>query len=314
MAGQSASELRSALRRVLPGLDAEPIVVHRSEGRADPRWHSATAVIDDAFVAKFAWSRVAAVRIHREGEILVALRSAAPHLRLPEVVATSSDPTLLVTRLVSGAPLRSSEIAALDNAGLDRAAAEIGGFLAELHDPAVLAQVRRVAPMAVPEPQADTEVLRQRFGNWVSDQQRETVLCWCDWTDTVLGRPSPPHVLVHGDLHGYNQVWDMTVPALRAVVDFDISGPTDAEFDFRYLPSQSSRPDFCRAIVRHYQRKSGRVIDLERVMAWHMRTVLGDALWRSEAAVELPDGGTPSSWVEGLAQRMIDAGVNPQVP
>ncbi|MEJ7742009.1 MAG: phosphotransferase [Nocardioidaceae bacterium] len=78
----------------------------------------------------------------------------------------------------------------------------------------------------------------------MSTQQRDTMLGWCDWADAILARPSPPDVLVHGDLHGHNQLWDMAVPALRAVADFDSSGPTDAEFDFRYLPSQSSEPHF----------------------------------------------------------------------
>jgi hypothetical protein len=47
------------------------------------------------------------------------------------------------------------------------------------------------------------------------------------------------------------------------------------------------------------------------VMAWHIRTALGDALWRSEARVGLPDGGTPASWVGDLASRMTDLGCMP---
>ena len=207
MAGQSVSELRSALRRALPRLATESIVLHAKDGQLDPRWHSGSAVIGGAFVAKFAWSPVAARRIHREGQILLALRSAAPHLQLPEVVTATSDPALVVTRIVPGAPLTPSGIAALDRAGLDRVAADRAGFLAGLHDSSVLATVRRVAPMVVPEPQADTDSLRGRFGRWVSAQQTDTVLGWCDWTDTILGGPGPPDVLVHGDLHGQNEVW-----------------------------------------------------------------------------------------------------------
>lgn len=161
LAGQSEAELRSALRHAVPGLDTESIVLHPKDGQTDPRWHSGSAVIGDAFVVKFAWSQIAAARIYREGQILLGLHSVAPHLRLPEVVATSSRPALVVTRLVSGAPLTASLIAQLDRAGLDRIAADRAGFLAALHDSAVLAQVRPVAPMAVPEPQADTDSLRQ---------------------------------------------------------------------------------------------------------------------------------------------------------
>jgi hypothetical protein len=49
--------------------------------------------------------------------------------------------------------------------------------------------------------------LRDRFGTWIRPDQRRTVLRWCDWADAVLASPGPA-VLVHGDLHGNNQVWD----------------------------------------------------------------------------------------------------------
>ena len=56
---------------------------------------------------------------------------------------------------------------------------------------------------------------------------------------------------------------------------------------------------------RDYERLSGRGLDIDRVMAWHITTVLGDALWRTEAGVALPvNGGTASSWVQELEIRM----------
>ena len=283
--------------------------MHPRTGRAEPRWHSGSAAIGGALVAKFAWSQIAARRTHQESQVLMALRAAAPHLQLPEVIATGTDPVLLVTRLVPGRPLTAGGIAALDRAGVDRVAAQLVGFLAGLHDFSVLDAVQRSAAMVVPEPQADTNALRERLGRWVRPSQRDTVLHWCDWADAVLGDPSPPQVLAHGDLHGHNQLWDMGLPALQAVVDFDISGPIEAEFDFRYLPSQASEREFLAAVVRHYRQASGRDLDLERVLAWHLRTVLGDALWRSEAGVALPGGGDPPRWVDELALRLNDAGV-----
>ncbi len=314
MAEPSRAELRSALRRVLPELADESLALHPGAGRVNPTWHSGSAMIGGTFVAKFAWSQVAAGRTHREGQILLALRSAAPHLQLPEVVAVSTDPVLIVTRIVPGGPLTGAGIAALPDPGLDRVAADLAGFLARLHDPLVLDRVQLVVPMVAPEPQADTSSLRQRFGRWVSRQQRDAVLGWCDWIDAILGGPSPSECLVHGDLHGHNQVWDLKAPALRAIVDFDISGPRDAEFDFRYLPSQAPGSDLFAAVTHHYRQESGRALDLNRVMAWHIRTVLGDALWRSEAGIALPGGGDPSTWVDQLAQRMLEAGVEAAPP
>ena len=311
MAEPSAVGLRAALRRVLPELAHESIALHPRAGRVEPTWHSGSAVIGGAFIAKFAWSQVAAGRIRREGQLFPALRSAAPQLRLPEVGAISTDPVLIVTRIVRGTPLTGAGIGALDDARSDRVAADLAAVLARLHEPSVLADVRLAAPMLAPEPQADTDSLRARFGRWVTAQQHAAVIGWCDWVDSVLSGPRRAEVLVHGDLHGHNQLWELGAPALRAVVDFDISGPRDAEFDFRYLPSQAPGIDLFGAVVRHYREESGRDIDVERVMAWHVRTVLGDALWRSEAGVALPGGGDPSTWVDELEQRLLAAGVEP---
>lgn len=43
-------------------------------------------------------------------------------------------------------------------------------------------------------------------------------------------------------------------------------------------------------------------------MAWHRRTALGDALWRSEAGIHLPDHRTPVEWVEDLQRRLTAMG------
>jgi hypothetical protein len=45
-------------------------------------------------------------------------------------------------------------------------------------------------------------------------------------------------------------------------------------------------------------------LDLRRVMAWHVRTALGDALWRSEAGVPLPAGSTPASYVDDIQRKL----------
>ena len=49
------------------------------------------------------------------------------------------------------------------------------------------------------------------------------------------------------------------------------------------------------ALMRHYQQVSGRQLSADRVMAWHLRTVLGDALWLSEARIPLATTGPHQS-------------------
>ena len=44
-------------------------------------------------------------------------------------------------------------------------------------------------------------------------------------------------------------------------------------------------------------------------MAWHVLTVLGDALWRTEARVALPGGGDASTYVDDLSSRLDALGL-----
>ena len=91
---------------------------------------------------------------------------------------------------------------------------------------------------------------------------------------------------------------------LRVVVDFESCGAAEAEYDFRYLPAQGDGVRLLLATVAHYRDRTQRPLRIDRVMAWHLRTALGDALWRSEAGVALPDGATPAVWVDELRQRL----------
>lgn len=49
------------------------------------------------------------------------------------------------------------------------------------------------------------------------------------------------------------------------------------------------------AVMRHYHQITGRRLSADRMMAWHLRNALGDALWRSEAGIPLPDHRTSTA-------------------
>jgi hypothetical protein len=68
-------------------------------------WHSSSAFVGDQFIAKFAWSHAAALRLAHEIGVLTALAREPEVPFLPEVVASSMDPLLLVTRRVPGTSL-----------------------------------------------------------------------------------------------------------------------------------------------------------------------------------------------------------------
>ncbi|MFF1822793.1 aminoglycoside phosphotransferase family protein [Kribbella sp. NPDC058245] len=281
----------AALRLVAPELGDKPIVFRAGRVEADPVWWSASAVVGRRFVVKFAWSEPAALRLAHEIAVLASLQIPF----LPEVVASSTDPVLLVTALVPGATLF-DVVDSIDRADAGR---QLAQFLAALHG----SSIENPPPAALPP--ATAEIIRERFPTWVRPDQRSAVRRWCDWADDVLATPQP-QVLVHGDLHGGNQVW--YDGQLRVVVDFETVGLADPEYDLRLFPSTGPRLEVLASTLWHY---TGRPLNVGRIMAWHVRTVLGDALWRSEAGVPLPDHRTPEAWVDDLTQRFSALRIRP---
>jgi len=306
----SEASLRSALSLVAPELARLPLRMSPVLVQPNPLWWSSSAVIDGSFVVKFAWSQVRAERLWREGVILKRLRTMVPALAIPEVVALSAEPALLITRIVPGGPLDRDWVWRLEGARAQRVGQELATFLTSLH--AVdAAELLRGLSIVRPTPQASTVRLRRRFPRLVDAERATSVLRWCDWVEAVLGDHSDDvrEVLVHGDLHGYNQLWDQDASALTAVVDFEEAGLRDPHFDLRYLPGLARSLDLVLATMCAYEELSGRRLLIERVMAWNVVTVLGDALWRTEAGVALPGGGTAAGWVDDLGRRLATLGL-----
>jgi aminoglycoside phosphotransferase (APT) family kinase protein len=313
LAACSAEALGEALRVVAPDLSACPVTVPVPDPAAqgDPLWWSSSAVVGERFIVKFAWSRPAALRLVREIGVLTALARGPKVPFLPEVVASSTDPVLLITRLVPGVSL----FEVIGSIYRDRAGQQLARFLAALHHPAARQRAEAIVGKLTGAhlPPATTRTLRERFGPWARPGQRRIVMRWCDWADAVLASAGPG-VLVHGDLHGGNQVWDDDT--LRLVVDLETAGAAEPEYDLRTFPGPAMGPgvELLTAVMRHYQQISGRQLSTDRVMAWHLRTALGDALWRSEAGVPLADHRTPAEWVDDLAARFSMLGIDPEAP
>lgn len=303
--------VRDALARIAPNLAGRPMVVTPKAKQPNPLYWSGSAIVDEAFIVKFAWAEVPATRVWREGVVLQRLAAADPGLPIPCVVQVSQQPALTITEMVAGDPLSWEWANERDTVEAQRVGSAIGAFLAQLHAvPA--APVLAGLPPYVPTPQADTQRLRTRYPALVDDHRAALVHGWCDWVDDALSaRSTVTNVLVHGDLHGYNQLWDHASLDLHLVVDFETAGIAEAEFDFRYLPGNCRTPEFTLAAIDAYEKQIERSIDLRRVLAWNVRTHLGDALWRTEAHVPLPGGGDAATWVDDLARRLHEFGFEP---
>jgi hypothetical protein len=182
----SADELGKALRVVAPELSGCPVTVPVPDpaAQADPLWWSSSTVVGERFLVKFAWSRPAALRLVHEIGVLTALALEPRVPFLPEVVASSADPVLLVTRLVPGASLY-EVIGSIDP---DRAGQQLARFLAALHHPAARRRAEAMVGKltAAHLPPATTATLRARFGAWARPDQRQIIMRWCDWADAVL--------------------------------------------------------------------------------------------------------------------------------
>ncbi len=229
---------------------------------------------------------------------------------LPEVVVSSTDPLLLVTRRVPGTSL----FAVADSIDRDQPAVSWRGSWPPCTTPRPARASRppgRSRPVGYPL--ATTAMLRDRFAAWVDPDGTVPSCtgatgptpcwrglarpCWCTATCTATTRSG-------------------TRGELRLVVDFETAGAAEPEYDLRAFPGPGLGPgvELLTAIVRHYQQAAGRPLSVERIMAWHVRQALGDVLWRTDAGIHLADHRTPPDWVDDLAARFAALGLDPQVP
>jgi len=304
------ASLRQTLAVVRHDLADLPIRLALHTEQSNPAWQRASAFVGDAWVAKFAWTDTAARALRREIALRRTLADRAAEIPVPAVVAASDDPPLLLSRSVPGQPVTGAAIARVGPADRQRLAGSLADTLAALHQPSVRALVDEAGlTLGPPNPQADTDQLRTRFPALVDERRGEQVRRWADWIDTVLADPVDRPVFLHGDFHGHNLVVGDD-HRVRALLDFEESGVGDHHYDFRYLPAQEETLDLFSRVAAEYEQRGGAPVDPRRVLAWHVRTVLGDALWRTEAGVTLPEGGTPTRWVDELARRFVTLGLD----
>jgi len=307
---RSVDAVRAALALVCPNLADAELTLRSWLAAPDPAWYRGSAFVDgQRLVVKFAWSAPAAAKLEREVHVLVALSDLADGPPLPAVVAASTEPVLLVYRFEPGRPLTGEFVASCTAQERNRLAESLARTLAAFHHPATMAAlVAASIPLGPPVPQATTDALRDRLCPRLSAADRAAVSRWCDWTDRVLN-DAVEAVAVHGDFHGQNLVIDRA--QVRAVLDMEEIAAGDRSYDFRYLPAQEATLGLFRATMAEYERNTGVGVGTDRVMAWHVRTVLGDALWRTEAGTALPDRGTVRGWIAALARRFDALGINP---
>jgi aminoglycoside phosphotransferase (APT) family kinase protein len=311
----TAAALGDVLAAAAPDLADLPIALDGTPDLSKPLWASSRATFGGHVFAKFAHSEQTAERIWREAQVL-ALLGGELRLPVPKLVTAGRNPAFSSTELIGGgAPLSYATVAAAPPERIAQFADQLASFLAQLHAIPTLARAReRVDSLPrLPQPglHVSTDQLRARFTTMIDSRQRSTVRRWCDWVDHELSSPADT-VFVHGDLHPYNQLWDLDEPRLLAVVDFESSGLAEPEFDLRVLPAFGPGVELLLSTVKRYEALSERRLSLPRTMALYLLNYLGDALWRTEAGISLPEpGDSPSAYVEEAAGRLAALGIDP---
>jgi aminoglycoside phosphotransferase (APT) family kinase protein len=301
--GLSTEAVGDAVRSAVPCLAGAAIELNVPFEQSNPYWHHGTARVGPDHFVKFAWSQEAANELARERFVMLALSATRFARWMPPLRAATQRPLLIVTQLVEGVPCWGD---VLDDASLKATVArDLADAMADLHDPSVRAALREmgIEPRA-PAPQAETDAIRSRLGRFLDAAHVPVVDRWCDWTDRVQARANGERVLLHGDLHGHNLL--VHEGRLRCVLDYDAISLGDHHYDLRYLPTNEPTLGFLVRTAEEYERRTGRVVEPAPLLAWHIRTVLGDALWRTEADVPLPGGGTVHEWLEGLRAVIAD--------
>jgi hypothetical protein len=315
LSGYSEESLRIALAAAVPDLADLPIAFGGPPDPSKPLRALSRAIVDDRIFAKFAHSEQTAVRIWREAQVL-GLLGHEPGLPVPKLVAAGRNPVFSSTALVNGgAPLSYATVAEAAPDRIAEFAAQLASFLAQLHAASLLERIceRLDNVPRLPEPglHVSTDQLRARFTSMIEPRQRSMVVRWCDWVDDELSSPADS-VFAHGDFHPYNQLWHLDEPRLLAVVDYESSGLAEPEFDFRVLPVFGPGVDLLVATVQHYESLTARNLSMPRIMALHLLNYLGDALWRTEAGIGLPEpGDSPSAYVDEAAGRLAALDIAP---
>ncbi|MGH6998828.1 MAG: phosphotransferase family protein, partial [Phenylobacterium sp.] len=206
LADSSEAEVRRGL--AVAGISVDKVDIRFRHPASNPLWWSSSAFVNDDLVAKFAWSEIRAGLLHREGVLLRRLARRSPGLRLPEIVALSDDPVMVITRRLHGEPLSWRAGSDVSDHRFVAVVSGLAQFLADLHRLPADELVARL-PAVTPTAQADTAMLGARYGRLVDERRAHRVALWCDWIDDVLGDAVADTVLLHGDLHGHNQLWDL---------------------------------------------------------------------------------------------------------
>ena len=247
------AEMRTVIARHRPDLAGAEMQL-RSAG-AD----SVAVEVAGQVIFKFPRHVQAAGRLRVEAAVLAALAGRV-RLPIPAMRLYPGPPLSSAHAMIPGGHLLAADYAGLDLAARHRLAADLAGFLAELHamDPAKLRHVgvQEVASWMAPEAIAAAALPRLPEG--LHDLARAVLADYA-----VL--PPDPLGLVFGffDLHGWNMAFDPSRGRLNGIFDFGDSGIGPLHQDF--IRTGFISYDLTGRVVEAYGTLTGSALDVGRI-------------------------------------------------
>ena len=127
IAERSPEAVHSGLAIFAPSLAGLDVLLSDRVVTDDPEYFQGSAVLGEKYVVKFAWAEAPARRMVHEARVLSALATCEEPLPVPQLIASSSAPAMLVTLLVPGDPLVDPDL--LEPSRRSRLADDLGRFL-----------------------------------------------------------------------------------------------------------------------------------------------------------------------------------------
>jgi aminoglycoside phosphotransferase (APT) family kinase protein len=242
------------------------------------------------YVVKYAWSESASRLLLHQARVLTALTGLSLPVAVPMPVHVNADPALLVYRALPGNPMPWTVREAADAATVAIIGRQLGEVLGQLHASAVIHHLDEAGvSLPLPQPQSTPDALRRRLFHLLDSRRASTAEALVVSVEKVLAGPSA-RAFLHGDFHGHNLLLADNGLDVTGLLDFEESAAGDPCYDLRYLPALAPTLDLLSAVMEAHATRAGRPLELLRVLAWHVLTDLGDALWRTEQGVEVVDG------------------------
>lgn len=281
------------VERAVPDLAVRRLTILRQL----PAWIAAE--VNGDYVFHFAGDAAAADSLAAEHRLLEAI-SGRISTRLPDPWRSAPDHRFTAYRWIDGHPIGGRAFdGSLSDTALTRAAADVGRFLAELHQAVDLetAVGLRLPPPVYPT--SEPHLLGRTLPLMEGEEDRALVRRVHSLLSEVTPRLRSP-TLIHGDLHGDNLII-ADDGSLVGVFDFRTAAVADRHVDFRCLLGYG---DMMEGAVESYNLRSKVSVDLRSCQVISAANDLYDMTWRAEK-------GTPHSLLGALPVRV--AGLREQL-